>query len=296
MTVSYLASLGAALCWAIGGLIAIGPVRTLGAFSFNRLRMVIVLVMLLAVTLALGTWRTLEAGHLLGLAASGIVGILVGDSLLFRGLQVIGPRRNAVVYATAAPMAALMSWLVLDELLGPAGLLGLLLCTGGVMVAVFFGRPSGDGHAVERLEGRLIGGVAFALAAAFCQAAGTILAKPVMAAGVDPIAASCVRVAVACAGLLVSGLLPGTSGLFCGVTPRLFGLVAVNGMLGMGIGMTLVLVALSDGNPGIVSTLSSTTPVLILPLLWAYTGRRPPLGGWIGAAVTVGGIALIFNR
>jgi drug/metabolite transporter (DMT)-like permease len=150
---------------------------------------------------------------------------------------------------------------------------------------------------MDQVQGGLATGMAFAFGAAVCQATGTVIAKPVMAAGVDPIAASAVRVGVAAVGLLLTGLLPGRErGLFHGVTPRLFGLVAFNGFLGMGVGMTLLLLALVQGNPGIVATLSSTTPVMILPLLWAYTGKPPPAGAWAAAAVTVAGIALIFNR
>jgi hypothetical protein len=31
---------------------------------------------------------------------------------------------------------------------------------------------------------------------------------------------------------------------------------------------------------GIVATLTSTTPVLILPLIWIVTGKAPALPGW----------------
>ncbi len=298
MTTSYLAALGAALCWSLGGLIAVGPVRALGSLAFNRLRMIVVLVLLVAAAFAFDGWRTLLPEHLLGLALSGAVGILIGDSLLFHGLRVLGPRRNAVVYATAAPIAAVLGWVFLGQGLGSLGILGITLCTGGVMLAVLLrGRPEDGAHQMDQVQGGLATGMAFAFGAAVCQATGTVIAKPVMAAGVDPIAASAVRVGVAAVGLLLTGLLPGRErGLFHGVTPRLFGLVAFNGFLGMGVGMTLLLLALVQGNPGIVATLSSTTPVMILPLLWAYTGKPPPAGAWAGAAVTVAGIALIFNR
>jgi uncharacterized membrane protein len=60
--------------------------------------------------------------------------------------------------------------------------------------------------------------------------------------------------------------------------------------------MTLLLFALSGGKVGIVSTLSATSPVLILPMLWATTGERPAQGAWAGAALVVAGMALIFLR
>jgi len=53
------------------------------------------------------------------------------------------------------------------------------------------------------------------------------------------------------------------------------------------------LYGLALGDAGVVTTLSATTPVLILPMLWISTGNRPPLMGWVGASVTLSGIVLI---
>jgi len=60
--------------------------------------------------------------------------------------------------------------------------------------------------------------------------------------------------------------------------------------------MTLLLYALSGGKVGIVSTLSATSPVIILPMLWLRTGERPAAGAWAGAALVVAGMALLFLR
>jgi drug/metabolite transporter (DMT)-like permease len=60
--------------------------------------------------------------------------------------------------------------------------------------------------------------------------------------------------------------------------------------------MTLFLYALQGSQTGIISTLSATSPVLILPLLWLRTGQRPTLLSALGAAVAVMGLALLFLR
>jgi drug/metabolite transporter (DMT)-like permease len=69
---------------------------------------------------------------------------------------------------------------------------------------------------------------------------------------------------------------------------------ALASFVGLGVGMTLLLFALSGGKVGVVSTLSATSPVLILPMLWARTGERPAAGAWAGAALVVAGMALLF--
>lgn len=43
-----------------------------------------------------------------------------------------------------------------------------------------------------------------------------------------------------------------------------------------------MMAALAVGNVGIVATLTSTTPVLILPLIWIVTGKAPPCRGGSG--------------
>ena len=70
----------------------------------------------------------------------------------------------------------------------------------------------------------------------------------------------------------------------------------VNGFVAMGLGMTLVLVALKNGDVGTVGILSSVSPVLLLPLLWLRLGRPPAPAAWLGAGLTVVGTGLILLR
>ncbi len=64
-------------------------------------------------------------------------------------------------------------------------------------------------------------------------------------------------------------------------------------MTGMFVGMSLLMAALARGDVGIVSTLSSTTPILILPMVWALHRRMPGPMAWAGATLAVLGTALI---
>ena len=61
----------------------------------------------------------------------------------------------------------------------------------------------------------------------------------------------------------------------------------------MVIGMTLILQALKTGDAGLIGMLSSVSPVLVVPLLWLVYKRRPAVGAWIGASLTVAGTVLI---
>jgi drug/metabolite transporter (DMT)-like permease len=57
--------------------------------------------------------------------------------------------------------------------------------------------------------------------------------------------------------------------------------------------MSPMMAALAHGNVGTVSTLSSMTPVVILPMVWLRGGIAPPPRAWAGAFLAVAGTALI---
>lgn len=290
-----LAALGTATCWATTGVIAADAMRALGPFRFNLWRQGLVALLLAAVVWGGGHWAGIDGATALVLAVSGIVGILIGDTFNFAAVDRLGPRRAGAIFALNAPMAALLGWAFLGEGLSLQATCGIALTAAGVAVAIL-GRPRANAHRFEQTRGVIGAGVAFGLLAALGQAAGSLIARPVMAAGLDPWAASLVRVG---ASGVVMGLLAATPMLppMPGkATARVLALTAATAVIGLLLGMTLFLYALQGSKTGIIATLSATSPVLILPLLWLRTGQRPTAVSFAGAALAVTGLALIFLK
>jgi len=290
-----LAALGTATCWATTGLISADAVRALGAFHFNLIRQVFVSAILAVIVLTFGLWAGMDAGTIGVLAVSGIIGILVGDTFNFAAVGRLGPRRAGAIFALNAPMAALMGWALLGEALPLQAWLGIGVTVAGVALAIL-GRPRANAHRFEMVQGTLFVGIGFALAAGFGQAAGSLIARPVMTAGLDPYVASLIRVG---ASGLTMGVLAATP--FAPASPKTYSraaliLTAATAIIGLLIGMTLFLYALQGSKTGIIATLSATSPVIILPLLWLRTGQRPSGLSFAGAALAVAGLALIFTR
>ncbi len=289
------AAVGAALCWSITPLISAAPSGHLGALAFNRLRQIAVTLMLLALIWVSGLWQNLDPSQLFRLLASGAIGIFAGDTLLFLALNRLGPRRSSILFALNAPITAMLGWLALGETLSLSATAGIGLTFAGVLLAILYGKRPEQSHHLEAIKGSLWIGVALGLGAACGQAIGSIIARPVMASGVDPLLASMFRVGVAATCLTLLMALP-----YDAVKPqnplngRIAFLTILSGLLAMGVGMTLLLFALSGGKAGIISTLSATSPVLILPLLWLRTKERPAAAAWAGAGLAVVGMALIF--
>ncbi len=296
MTLYELAAVGAASCWALSSLISGEASQHLGAIAFNRTRMAIVLVMLGGWTAISGGMSSIEDWHWTPILLSGFIGIFLGDTALFLTLNRLGPRRTSILFSLNAPLSAFLGWLALDEVLTGKETIGILVVFAGVIIAIAFGKRRSQLHQWEKVKGSLAVGVLLGLIAALCQATGSLIARPVMASGADPIAVSAVRVAVAV--LFLSLLMAAPFERFHqqnAMTRRVFAICAITGFLGMAAGMTLILYALSGGEVGIVTTLSATSPALMLPFIWLKTGERPAGPAWLGAVLAVIGSGLIFG-
>jgi len=284
----------AAACWAVSSLFAAPPAQRLGAFAFSRWRMVFASLILWSLALASGSWRSLDMAAVGLLGLSGVVGIFIGDTALFSCMNRLGPRRSGVLYATHALFSGVLAWAWLGEVLWGWALFGSGLLVGGVMVAVAWGKRDDETHAWEQTRGPLVIGIGLGLLSALCQSLGTLMIKPLMGTGIDPVAASATRMSLA----LVAHMLlfaSGWSGARAKAPLRRHDgcLIFMSAAVAMALGMTLILIALRDGQAGLVAVLSSVTPVLILPLLWLVYRRRPGAGAWLGAGLAVVGTAFI---
>jgi drug/metabolite transporter (DMT)-like permease len=290
-----LAALGTAACWATTGLIASDAIRVLGPFHFNLIRQVFVTLILGAAVLTTGAeglpgWQAVAL-----LALSGVVGILLGDTLNFAAVGRLGPRRAGAIFALNAPMAAVLGWALLGERLGAQAWAGIAVTVAGVALAIL-GRPASGAHRLEQVWGGMRMGVLFGLGAALGQAVGALIARPYMAGGLDPYLGSLIRVGASGLAMGVLATLPFSPPRPVHMTRTALLLTAATALIGLLLGMTLFLYALQGSQTGIIATLSATSPVIILPLLWLRTGQRPSAKSWAGAALAVTGLALIFTR
>ncbi|MBL9049134.1 MAG: DMT family transporter [Tabrizicola sp.] len=290
-----LAALGTATCWATTGILASDAIRAIGAFHFNLIRQVFVTLLLAGIVLASGALALPDWQVVAILALSGVIGILLGDTLNFAAVGRLGPRRAGAVFALNAPMAAVLGWLVLGERLDWQAALGIAVTVTGVALAIL-GRPAEGAHRLEELRGGLRIGVLFGLGAALGQATGALIARPWMAEGLDPYVGSLIRVGASGLAMGIAATLPFAPAAPRSLSAKMLALTAATALIGLLLGMTLFLFALQGGQTGIIATLSATSPVIILPLLWLRTGQRPSAKSWAGAALAVAGLALIFTR
>lgn len=287
-------ALAAAFCWSISPLIAANANSWLGGVAFSRIRTYCAVAILALMSLWTGGWSSLEAWQIRDMAISGVVGVFVGDTLLFMSMAILGPRRSGLLFSTHAAMTAAIAAIFLGERLSLPVWAGIALVTGGVMLATFYGKRGDNSHVWEANAGAVGLGVALGLGSALAQALGAVAVKPAMDAGADPVAGSTIRMAAS--AILHFGavlLWPKFAGLRNPLTPGVFWRTFAVALIAMCLGMTFFLEAMAHGEAGWVAVLSTLSTILILPLLWIFFRKPPPAGAWAGAGAAAFGTALI---
>jgi drug/metabolite transporter (DMT)-like permease len=286
-----LAALAASLSWAGAAFLAHAPARALGVFEFTRVQLTGISCLLALLVTATGGWATVSWHHWPNLLFTALVGVLGTNLAMAVTLRRGGPRRCQMLATGSAPLATLLGWLLLGESLGALALTGIGMAVGGVLLAILFR----DGQGAEPLHGRLGSLLLYGLLSALCHAAGLVAMKPVLLAGTDPIAAAALRTGGAAVAIVLIGLLPLPASLASPV-PRTLPLLAralLPAAMGYGLAASLLLYALRSGLTGYAVVLGSLAPVMMLPLGWAVSGKRPPAAAWGGALLLVAGIGVM---
>ena len=272
----------------MAALVSHRPATELGSLHFNRVRMIVATLIMGTLLIVSGRPAAIPPEFWLPIMLSAVTGVVLGDFFLFVTMRRLGPRRTNVLFATNAVFAAIIGWVILGEVVSARTAMAVLLGFGGVVLAVVFGKRRDLLHKWESVMPPLWIGVVAGLLAAICQAFGVVFARPVMAAGVDPVAVTLAR-AVVGAAVFWATLPFDRSRVGMPLLPRgkLLALTGLNGLFGLGVGAAMLMAALKTGNVATVTILSSTTPVMILPFIWARTGRMPAPAAWLGAILVV---------
>ena len=83
----YSLALLAAFCWAIASLISADISRSLGGIGFNRIRLILVSIMLIFYATFQNSWSSINSEYLITIMISGVIGIFLGDTLLFMAMK-----------------------------------------------------------------------------------------------------------------------------------------------------------------------------------------------------------------
>ena len=286
-----LAALAAALCWTLASSLWHRLPTSLSAVQLNLLKNLLALV-LLAPALALQPWRV-GWDPLLLLAASGVLGIALGDSLYFAALRRLGTRRCLTLDAGGPAVTAVAGVLWLAEWPSPLQWLGVGLISLAVLLVARQKpeRSPAAGLAVPAAAQRL--GVLLALGALLCGSGGALLARAALRAGeLDPLQSAVLRLAAA--SLVLLPLLRGVPASPPRPRPaqRRWPLWLAATLLGTSAGIALQQTALQHLPGALAVALMATAPVMALPLA-PLEGDRPGVVGVLAALLALGGVSCV---
>ncbi|WP_415399449.1 EamA family transporter [Synechococcus sp. W4D4] len=277
-----LAALAGALCWTLASSVWRRLPTALSASQLNLLKNGLALLLLLPLLGASGAaalWHEPQA--LLLLAASGVLGIAIGDSLFFAALRRIGTRRTLTLDAGGPAVTALLGMAALAERPNPLQWLGIALITAALWLVA--------GHdSTSPRSGDWGLGVALALGALACGSGGAVLARAALRSGaIDPLHAAALRLLAA--ALVLLPLLPSLLRRPQGPRPlrRRWPLGVLATLLGTTAGISLQQTALLHLPGALAVALLATAPVMALPLA-SLEGDHP---GWRGVFAALLGLA-----
>jgi drug/metabolite transporter (DMT)-like permease len=298
------AALSTAVFWAFTSLFFTEASRRVGAFHVNKLRLIFaacIYAVVLLITSGSPLPTSLGRDAVLWLCLSSLIGLVIGDSMLFEAFTSIGPRLTTLLYASSPIMATAVAWIFLDEKLNVWDLVGIAVTLGGIIWVVAERRSNEPSSGMSDHEHRahFRRGILFALGGSLGQAVGLVTSKQALVhtgAAVNPLEAASTRIlfAVACmmAIGLVRGQIPATLRAARHKEAMLF---TVGGtIVGPFLGIWMSLVAVSLIEAGVAATLNSMVPVVVIPLVIFFKKEKVSARAIVGSLVAVGGVALLF--
>jgi len=265
--------------------------------------------------LSLGQEWRIPATQAVMLALSGLIGLALGDAFYFESLVVLGPRRATLITCMWPVFVAFMQYPMTGEGLQWLDLVGMALTMVGVLLVVRERAAEGE------IQGSITRGVVLGIFGALLQALGVLLAKaglgyapegsllvttlglPVAegaeTAGelVSPITGTFVRMAAAALAIwAITFARRDTARTVNALRNRkAITLVVIGTVAGPVVGVALSLYAVAHANSAVASTIMSTMPIMVIPMVMIVFREKVSPRALIGTLITMLGVAVLMG-
>jgi len=220
---------------------------------------------------------------------SGVIGLCFADIAYFRSIQILGARRGLTLTLLTPPLTALLGQLWLGDTLSIVTWISIFVTLVGIGVVM---RQRAERNVdQEHRPGSMEWGICCSLLGIGTMAIGAVVMKRGLS-GVGPIEGTFIRLlAASLFGICLSACL----GQFREIQRLLRSRVGLKylcsaTLLGTVFGVCLMLFAYKYCSTGIAATLTSTTPLFVIPVVYlAYRERITPLA-IVGAVIAFAGV------
>ena len=285
-------AVGTSVLWSMSSILFTLGGRIRSSKDVNRVR--ILLALLFLGLFQLIAYRTLIPEATLAqwilLLSSGVVGLAIGDAMLFAAFVRIGPRLSMLILALAPVVTTFVAWFMFSETISVFELGAIGITISGVAFVVTDKHDDSSQFKVD-LKGVLLG-----VGGMLGQAAGLLLSKDVMDSGFNSLSATYIRILGGAVALWIITIF---SGNFFATTKaftnfKFMRLTVIATIVGPVLGIWSMMYAISKVPLGIASTLMSLAPLFIIPLSFFVFGEKPTLRSVLGTVVALVGVAGLF--
>jgi uncharacterized membrane protein len=287
-----IAALIAALCWAASAVLYKRVLSNVGYLAANLVRSafaVLFLLFMLPMSQFQSSAITLGAFTLLVFAA--FTNLVIGDTFYFFGLKKAGVSRAQPISSTYPLYAMFLAALFLNEALTYAVIIGTPLTVVGIIVVSWTRNKKNDGD--KNGEGSLKG-VAASIVAALFWSVGLVSYKMALSMGsIDLIYATFIRTSATIPFLLLAVIAGRETKQLRKLQKKDTIMLAVAGILALGLGGILLFVSLSLIAASRAIPLSSVSPLLSLLLASLYAGEKVTAKVVVGTVLIVMGVVLV---
>lgn len=297
MFIGELCALSAALLWSFSPFIFTTAALRIGTLQLNITRSIFASIFLGITLLIFKIYIDFTIEQFFYLSISGIIGLAIGDTFLFKSFKDIGPRIAMLIMSINPAFTALIAYLWLGETLSSFAIIGMILTLTGIAI-VILEKPIQEN--VKFKVNKL--GVFYGFLAALGQALGLIFAKLSNPTKDIPNLLSATFIRLSSASIIL--FLGATTikryknpiSLFKNDIPSLK-LVLIGSIIGPYLGVTLSFFAIIlTPQAGIAATLTSITPILMLPLSRIIYKEKLSWKGILGAFIAIWGVVLLFIK
>lgn len=293
-------AIATAICWAITSTSFEHAGKKMGSLTLNLIRLWFAFVFLMIYTgIIRGSFLPLDASYdtWKWLLLSGVIGLFLGDLLLFEAFTLIGARISMLIFSSVPPLSAILAFIILGDTMRPMQIVGMIITIAGIGIVILT-RDGSDNSSKVKFTHPILG-IGLAFGGAFCQALGYIVGKLGMNAGAltyDPFASTQIRIiaAVICFTLFITYRKGWKNVANAFTYKKAMGYTLVGSIFGPFIGVSLSLAALNYTSPGVAATLTSITPIILIPVAIFYHKEKLSFKEVLGAFVAIIGVGIMF--
>ncbi|MDF2533236.1 MAG: hypothetical protein K0Q65_2817 [Clostridia bacterium] len=289
-----LAALATAVCWTFTAIAFESAGKKVGSLSVNIIRLIIAFALLSIFTFftrGIGLPIDATGTNWFWLLISGLIGFVIGDLFLFQAYVLIGSRISLLIMSSVPPIAAITGFFLMGERITLLGMLGMAITIGGIALVIL--SRSADEKKVKLSHPAK--GLLYAFIGALGQSFGLVFSKFGMG-DYNPFAATQIRIIAALVGFCVIITM---SKRWNEVTASFKNKIAIReisigSFFGPFLGVSLSLLAVQHTATGIVSTITSISPILIIPASIMIFKEKVLPKEIFGALICLIGVSFLF--